>query len=236
MRINKSDRQLFVDLQAQQAQLNNGNLARHQGIWQKILTAPEQGELFSYLLGDPNQPEGYIIFTQKKNKLQIRDWVILTATAARRLWSFFRNHRSQINEITWWGSPINPWLLLLPEQSATMVKQKDWMLRIIDLPQALTQRGYPPELTAELHLEIQDELLPQNNGKFRLQVSQGIGVVNQGGKGDLQINIRHFAPLYTGLLTPRQLRKLNYLQATPEALGIASLIFTGDRPWMADFF
>ena len=217
-------------------QLNNGNLARNEAIWKTVLERPEKATLYAYLIGSTIQPEGYIIFTQEQEQILIRDWALLTPLAAKRLWTFFGDHRSQIKEITWWGSPINPFLLFLPEQTAMMVMQTIWMLRIIDLPTALMQRGYPPGLEAKLHLDIQDDLLPANNGKFCLQVSQGKGVIKRGGNGEFQVNIRHLASLYTGFLSPLQLKQLNYLQTTPAALATASLIFSGDRPWMADFF
>ena len=78
-------------------------------------------------------------------------------------------------------------MLLLPEPTATIVKQTTWMLRIIDLPAALTQRGYPLGIEAELHLDVQDDLLVANKGKFCLQVSQGKGKVSQGGNGGLKL-------------------------------------------------
>ena len=234
-RIEISDRRI-ADIYSQQARLHNGNLDRNEAIWQKVLESPEKGTLYAYLIGSSDQPEGYIIFTQEKEKIAIADWALLTAAAAKRVWTFLGDHRSLIKEVTWWGSPVNPYVLLLPEQSSTIVKQTNWMLRIIDLPAVLTQRGYPPELSAELHLDIKDELLPANNSKFCLQVSQGKGEVDRGGDGDFQLDIRHFASLYTGFLSPIQLKQLNYLQATPAALATASLIFSGDRPWMPDFF
>ncbi len=97
-------------------------------------------------------------------------------------------------------------------------------------------RGYPLQLEAELHLDVSDNLIATNNGKFCLQVSQGRGEVSQGGKGDFKIDIRSLASLYTSFLSPRQLHSLGYLQTTPEALETATLIFAGDPPWMADFF
>lgn len=234
--INNPERHIFADIYSQQARLNNGNLDRNEAIWQRVFEPPEKGTLYAYLIGSPAQPEGYIIFTQEKEQIDIRDWALLTAAAAKRVSTFLGDHRSLIKEVTWWGSLVNPFLLLLPEQSPTLVKQTNWMLRIIDLPTALTQRGYPPELSAELHLDLKDDLLPANNGKFCLQVSQGKGKVDRGGNGDFQLDICHFASLYTGFLSPIQLKQLNYLQAPPAALATASLIFSGDRPWMPDFF
>ena len=235
-RIDPQNSLVFTDIYFKQAQYNNGNLARNEAIWQKVLERPEKGTLYAYLIGSSTQPEGYIIFTQEQEQISIRDWVLLTPSAARRVWTFLGDHRSQIKEVTWWGSPLNPFLLLLPEQTAKIVEQTIWMLRIVDLPAALALRGYPLGIEAKLHLDIQDDSISANNGKFCLQVSQGKGKVSQGGNGDFQINIRHLASLYTGLWSPLQLKQLNYLQTTPAALETANLIFTGDRPWSADFF
>ncbi|MEM7593439.1 MAG: GNAT family N-acetyltransferase [Cyanobacteria bacterium P01_A01_bin.83] len=231
-----SKRHIFEDIYRQQARLNNGNLDRNEAIWQTVLELPEKGKLYAYLIGSPTKPEGYVIFTQEQERISIRDWALLTAAAAKRVWTFLGDHRSQIKEVTWWGSPVNHFLLLLPEQSGIVEKQSNWMLRIIDLPIALTQRGYPPELSAQLHLEIKDDLLPANNGKFCLRVFQGKGEIERGGNGDFQLNICHFASLYAGFLNPIQLKQLNYLQATPAALATASLLFLSGRPWMPDFF
>lgn len=239
-RVNTDDYTIFEAIYARQAQVNNGNLARHRAIWQRILESEKEQAVYAYLIGSQREPEGYIIFTQerdeKESAIAIRDWTILTAEAAKCIWTFLGNHRSQINKVYWQGSLSNPFLLLLPEQTTKIVWQMIWMLRIIDLPLALSKRGYPREIEAELHLEVRDNLLTANNGKFSLQVSDGRGEVRAGGQGTFQIDICGLAPLYTGFFSPRQLQQLGYLKATPEALETATLLFCGDRPWMADFF
>lgn len=91
-------------------------------------------------------------------------------------------------------------------------------------------------MDAELHLDIKDELLSENNGQFVLTVSQGRGEVKRGGKGELQLNIRGLAPLYTGLFTPDRLQLAGQLQASETALAIATKLFTSSEPWMSDRF
>jgi len=39
------------------------------------------------------------------------------------------------------------------------------MLRVIDVSKALEKRVYPLGIETELHLEVKDDLLPENNGK-----------------------------------------------------------------------
>lgn len=238
-RVSLGDRYLFEDIYDKQARVSNGNLARHQAIWQRILEPQKKETIYAYLLGSASKPEGYIIFKQNLQQppaIEIKDWALLTASAAKRLWTFLADHRSQIELVIWRGAAFNPFLLLLPEQSARMPKHMMWMLRLIDLPLALSKRGYPPGLTAELHLEVRDDLIAANNGKFCLQVSQGQGEVSPGGTGDFKLDIRSLAALYTGFYSPQQLQLLDRLQTSSAALETASLVFSGDRPWMADFF
>lgn len=233
--VSLTESHLFENIYARQARINNGNLARNSAIWTRILE-PNKEEIYAYLIGSETAPEGYIIFTQNETAIEIRDWALLNASAARRLWTFLSDHRSMIDKVTWLGASVNPWTLLLPEQTADIIRQKIWLLRIVNVPLALSLRGYPTQLEAELHLEVRDDLIAANNGKFCLQVSQGRGEVIQGGKGNFQIDIRSLASLYTSFLSPQQQQRLGYLQTTSEALETANLLFAGDRPWMADFF
>ncbi|MDM9384233.1 GNAT family N-acetyltransferase [Chlorogloeopsis sp. ULAP01] len=232
--------ELFNDIYQQQAKLNNGNLDRYKAIWQRIIEPDEKEATYIYAIASADAPQGYIIFSQHSAEndtiLRVKDWVILTADAARTFWSFMSNHRSQIDKVRWRGSTIDALTLLLPEQTAKIRSTNYWMLRVLNVVKALEKRGYSPGVEAELHLEIQDDLLAQNNGKYILSVANGRGEVTSGGKGELQIDIRRLAPLYTGLFTPVQLQLAGKLDATETALFAATQIFTGASPWMPDFF
>ncbi|MBE9052376.1 GNAT family N-acetyltransferase [Nostocales cyanobacterium LEGE 11386] len=231
---------IFHDLYQQQAKLIDGYIDRHPAIWQGLTQPDHQETVCGYLIGEQDQPQGYIILTQERTKegtmLKVRDWTILTNAAARTFWSFIANHRSQIDQVRWKSSVVDSLTLLLPEQTAKIKYQERWMLRIIDVVKALEMRGYPSGITTELHLEVKDDLLATNNGKFILSVADGRGEVTTGGKGELQLDIRGLVPLYTGLFTPHQLQLTGKLEATKTALLAATQIFTGNSPWMADFF
>jgi predicted acetyltransferase len=229
--------ELFKKIHQQWAIKNNGNLERKQVMWD-LLFLPPQGECYGYLLGWEAKPEGYIIFNQTSpdGNLNIRDWVALTPAAAKRLWIFIADHRSMINKVIWRGPGLDPMLLLLSEQNARATDPERWLLRIIDVPKALEMRGYPAGIEAELHLKIRDNLLLGNNGDFVLKVSGGRGEVTKGGKGDLQLDIRTLAPLYTGLFTPGQLQLAGKLECSDITLAIANQIFSASEPWMPDKF
>ena len=229
----------FQPLYQQQAKITNGNLERNLALWQGIIQQFET-EIYAYLVGEENQPQGYIIFSQKRERdnsyLQIWDWVALTPSALGRLWTFLADHRSQIQTAQWYAGAIEPRLLILPEQTATIRDCQQWFLRIIDIVKTLNGRGYPQKIEAELHLALADNLLAQNHGNFILKVSGGQGEVIRGGRGDFRLDVRSLAPLYTGLFTPAQLQIMGEIDTTSEALLIATQIFVSAHPWMPDFF
>jgi predicted acetyltransferase len=229
----------FAKLQQQYAQRHNGHLDRHAAIWQERLEVEGNAPLYAYTIGE-SPPQGYVIFTQRRSTepsiLQVRDWAIVSAEAGRSLLSFWADHRSQIDTIRWTGAAIDPLLLLLPEQSAKQTSSMIWMVRIVNVRSALEGRGYPVAVETELHMDLQDDLLAENNGKFVLSVAGGKGMVSQGGRGDMKLDIRGLAPLYSGWFTPPQLQWAGWLDAPEATLTAAAQVFAGSLPWLPDFF
>ncbi len=232
--------QVFHELYQQQARLTHGYLDRHSAIWERLIQPDEKEIFYAYFIGTKDKPQGYILFSQHSKEngaiLRIKDWVILTSAAAQSFWSFLASHRSQIDQVRWRSSVSDSLTLLLPEQTAKMSSQFRWMLRIVDIVKALEMRGYPSGIETELHLDIQDNLLDANNGKFILSVANGRGEVTRGGKGELQLDVRELAPLYTSLFSPYHLQIAGKLHGTETAISAATQIFAGSSPWVADFF
>jgi predicted acetyltransferase len=231
---------LLHDLYQKQARLNNGNLDRNQFIWQSMTPTDEQETIYAYLIGTADKPQGYIIFKQEREQhstnLKVIDWAVLTTAAAQSLWSFLAHHRSLIDSVRWKSSVLDSLTLLLPEQTAKLKTCDRWMLRIVNVTLALEKRGYPVGVQAQLHLEVRDDLLAANNGKFILCVANGRGEVTSGGRGELKLDIRGLAPLYTGLFTPHQLQLAGKLEGEESAFREATQIFAGASPWMGNFF
>ena len=125
---------------------------------------------------------------------------------------------------------------LLPEQSYTVHRRLNLMLRIVDVAKALAARGYPPGVSAALHVDVRDEMLPSNDGRFVLEVSDGRGSVRPGGHGRLLMHARGLASLYSGYMTPHELKLADLLDGPDADLALASAVFAGPRPWTPDMF
>ncbi len=230
----------FEPVAEKRARMTNGNLQRTHGLWERLLQHPT-GHQAGYIIGDPADPEGYLIDRycvdhEDVGHLYIRDMAALTPAAGRRLWTLIAGHRSTIPWVHWCGPAVEPLLCLTADCKKPSVELLRWMVRIVDVPQALTARGYAADVSGELHLDIRDELLPANNGRFILNVVGGQATVTSGGRGDLKADIRGLAPLYTAFLSPQALKSIGMLDADDQVLRIANNLFAGPEPWMPEIF
>ncbi|MFP4438601.1 MAG: enhanced intracellular survival protein Eis [Chloroflexaceae bacterium] len=221
----------------ERARRTAGNLDRPDYFWEHYLEPPDK-TAYKYMVLRDDQPEGYIIFTQSdwNNPLSISDICFLTRDAGRRLLALLAAHRSTIKTVQWAGGAYDPLIFLTPESQHTVTSSLDLMLRIVDVTGALTARGYPPELRAELHLEIHDELLPWNNGHFTLEIDAGKATVHSGGAGRVCLGVRELAMLYSGYLTPLEVQSVGAITAPEQDLLTMSQVFAGPRPWIPDMF
>jgi predicted acetyltransferase len=229
----------FERIAIERAKITSGNLDRCPAMWTH-LTHARDNPVYGYLIGPEEHPDGYVLFAQEYKEwgydLRVRDMAALSMKAGRRLWSFLASHSSQCRDIYWRGPLVDPLLRLLPEPEHRIVIKEHWMLRIIDPKRALAMRGYPMTSTGELHLDVVDDVLPENTGRFTLKVAGGEAEVLKGGRGDLRLDVRDLASIYTGMVAPSQLHAMGAIEAAQDAIATASQLFAGSDPWMADVF
>ena len=235
---------LVHQIYEQAARLAAGNLDRPAWMWQRRLE-PKDKQTYRFLARNGARDEGYIVFTQagRNDPLMISDVCALTPGAGRRILGLLAGYRSVIEHVTWSGGPLDPLVYLLGEQltggtrnKARVVRTLDWMLRIVHVAGALSARGYPPGLSAELHFAIDDQLLPANAGRWVLRVAGGRGELEPGGEGRIRLHVRDLAAIYSGFLAPHECAYLGTIAGPAEDLALAGAVFSGPRPWIADMF
>ncbi len=245
--IEDADRETLEGLHRERARRTAGNLERSRWVWDRILDPPPWMKPTSgYLVSRNGTAEGYLVNHNTPgqiphdNTIELQDFVATTPGAARRLWTLLADHRSMAGSVIWNGAPADPLMYALDENMFQIEDPIDWMVRINDVPTALESRGYPACLNATLHLDVRDDVIPENNGRFIVTVAGGIATVESGGRGDLSIDVRGLAPLYTGHLSARELLVTGYIDTkqppSNEVLDTAALIFAGPAPWMSDMF
>jgi predicted acetyltransferase len=224
------------------ARYRAGNLERTPWLWRRIVD-PVKGDVTCFRAHRAGKTEGYIAFVghwtspRMRLDLAIRDLIAVTPAAARRLWSLIADHRSLGGDVTFADAPGAPALRALRDPVYAVDRMHTWMLRIIDVDTALAARGYPAELTTTLDVDVHDDLLPRNGGRFRLAVVGGTGRVERGeGDGSLRIDVRGLAALYSGYLPTQELRDMGLADGEPEVLARATALFAGTAPWLVEMF
>jgi predicted acetyltransferase len=235
-----SEHAVLHELYDRFAAMVNGHIDRSEPYWQRKVDG-RFAKPYAYIVGPEEAPEGYLIFDHDSlpdwgYRLRIRDLVALTPEALRTLWALVADHRSLAREVRWAGAATDLRTCVLPEQKHTMLHAERWLLRIVNVARALEGRGYPAGVQGELHLDVTDGLLGENEGLYRLRVEGGRADVERGGRGDLAMDVRGLSALYTGHLSPRELRLAGLLDGPEESLESAARLFAGPEPWMQDNF
>lgn len=111
-----------------------------------------------------------------------------------------------------------------------------WMARPLVLPAAVAARGYPAGLTGAVTLAIDDRLVSENRGPWRLEVADGRGHLAPSRSADVLLDTCAAGPLFTGFRSPQQLALAGLLDGPPAALDLLGAMFTGTSPVALDFF
>lgn len=251
--IGPADEETVRDLYRRRASLCCGLIDRNEYLWRRVRETRD-GKALGFLLMRDGTPGGYVYYVEKTLPnghfdLLISDWSadgaprraagrtsFTVADVVCGLLTLLADHRSIGSEAVWYTGPIDPMLFALAEQPYRLKLHFHWMLRIVALPAALSARGYPAGVGGELQIEIRDEIVPENQGRWTLTVRDGRGAVSRGGAGAIRMDIGALAALYSGFLSASQLAALGRFEADAGRIALADALFAGPAPGMADMF
>jgi predicted acetyltransferase len=186
--------------------------------------------------------DGYLFFTQRvkpesgRHDLILSDLTLLTPSAGRRLLGFLADFATIGDDAVFAGGPHHPLLWIQGQQRYTISFKNYWMIRLTDVRRALETRGYALTVSTEVSLDVSDDLLPANRGRIVLTIEGGSARVRSGGKGEVRIDVRSLAALWSGFSTPAQLRIVGAIEGGDQALAALEGAFAGGAPAMNDMF
>jgi predicted acetyltransferase len=156
--------------------------------------------------------------------------------ALRALLSYARGHRGIGRWLQWGGAPNDPITLLVGVQAVVPVRRYRWMLRILDVPTAFEDRGYPA-IDTEATFAVDDPRYPQNAGPWRVILSGGEAKIEPAERHDRRpIPIGALSSLFTGYLRAADAVVLGIIDADDPAVPAFASMFGGPDPWTPFFF
>jgi len=159
-----------------------GMIARDERWWQAILDDPEfvrrgLSTQKCVLAVDASGPRGYALYRTRPDwdedglpygSLSVRELIATDAGAAAALWADLLT-RDLVGEVVARHRPVDdPLLEMLADRRRARAYLADGLwIRLVDVGAALRQRRYA--CAADMVIEVTDELLPANAGRWRLQ-------------------------------------------------------------------
>lgn len=240
--VTSGDRERLAKVLTPTARPHDGNLDRGPYVWNRIFS-PRLMTTHAFAADFDGEFEGYVVLRATDgshppfHELTISDLVAKTPRAMRRLLCFLADHRSLAKMAEWTGDPHEPFLALLPEKTYQIQQLEHWMLRVVDPRAALEARGYRCDRPIALEVELEDREIPENSGRFRLELEGGRAQLTSARGGPrLRAKIGAFSALYAGFQPASVLAQLGWIEGDAAAIEAAELIFAGRSPWMREMF
>ncbi len=212
----------------------NGWLSRSEPLWARV--REQRGitrEGWAWIRD--GECAAYVWFSRVPRPLPQSDIVCsdLVATdreSALALFAFLASYSTVCKELVFYSAPGDPLLEVFEEFSWRLSHLHPWMLRIVDAALAISERGFQPALRGRVSLEIADDLLPRNRGKFTLIVEDGRGRLERGGSSAVSLDIRGFASLFSGQQSAEALSFNGSCRGSAEDLATLTALFAGSPP------
>ncbi|MBK7877373.1 MAG: GNAT family N-acetyltransferase [Planctomycetes bacterium] len=227
-------------LYRERARTSSGWLDRHEYLWRRVRSWRGE-ERQGFVAGRGERVEGYAFLAQRRGELlqmdvAFSDLVATTRDSGVRLLELLRDHRSLCTLARGFLAVHDPIVALLGENGFESKLSMPWMLRVVDVAAALEARGYPAGLAATLELDVTDDVLPENAGRWVVAIADGAARVERGGRGTLALDMRALAGLYTGWQSAHDLAAGGRAAGPEDVLARATASFAGPAPHMPDMF
>ncbi|MEU9062397.1 GNAT family N-acetyltransferase [Streptomyces sp. NPDC048430] len=205
----------------------------------------DKSNLTAYRFARPgHSTAGLLTLTTKRHErhgmsLVVHDfWAASQPTAAAML-AFLGRHNTRARTIEFRRGALPPYPTLLHglrHHRAAAEGWHPWMLRILDIPEAIRLRGWPADLTTAVPIEIESET--GDWARWMLQVSDGAAeIIPTHVEAQVTVTRRQLAVWYAGGYRSATSARMSGVHATSEkALTTLAHSTAQFEPWLPDHF
>jgi len=245
-----SDREKIKKVYAEKILNVNFALYRNDAFWTRVVF---QNFPNPYVYEDGDLL-GYVSFEMKKNgrglvEIEIKELVALTPEAYRGLWGFLASLTEQVVKIKYLAPPDEPLFDVLIEPREREFKRpffeyksfasicSGFMMRIINLEEALKLLKIANAPNFETSISIKDDLIPENNFTFKIIVEdRNINIKKIDSKiPDIETDIATFSQIFSGFVKPTSLYQTGKIRGDFKMIKFLDPVFADSLPFMYQF-
>ncbi|RYG23827.1 GNAT family N-acetyltransferase [bacterium] len=194
-RLTPDDWELLAPCYAAYAHARSGAHIRNETMWSRVLN--ENRPLTIYAAGDP--VEGYVAVSHK-TEFWSEQWFSEVAWSSaegyRACLELMRQLGINKTAVAWYEPSDSPYYAFHLDQGVEVKVERPVMFRVNDVPAAVA--ALKPTTEGETRMRIIDNVVPENEGPWRVRFSpQGVEVEPCQGH-DVAIDVRQFAQAFMG--------------------------------------
>lgn len=173
----------------------------------------------------------------ESSTIEVDDLVSLHAGATRSLWAMLGSHASVTGRVRLSTSGEDPVRLALPFAEWRVTKQVPYMLRVHDVPGALSGLQLGP-LDARVAFSVEGDRLGTTNGAWVLTTSGGESGCTPGDASEVGpvLSPRGLALLYSGAQSCAGIRSAGLMSGPDVSDPALDVLFGGRRVHVRDYF
>lgn len=226
----------------------HGYTLRQDRDWERLI-AGQLAEGYIAVVYDEKGPAGYLFYSIEDRKLTVSEMAFSSERGRRGLYAYMAGHLGSVDQC-WWQEPEDDRSYYDWPGGAEhrYIKNQTFpymMARLTDPVRAFDGCAAPEGLSGEAVLHIEDPLLPENSGNYRLSLCKG-------NDGSLRIRAGrteeapHFsmdasaaAELLFGAMTMGDLLRLGHArqeQESPDSLRFLEAAFPREKNWINEWY
>jgi predicted acetyltransferase len=209
-------------------------------------TAEPAERHFLYGWREDGRLTGVVRYVQQRSPdpawmvMAVHELVASTKDALHGLLGFLGGNEAQVRDIVFKHSTLQPrpdLLYLIPDADhhISTIGFLCWMQRIVDIPNAMRARGWNPDASATVALEVTDPF-SESPQRIVLEVAGGKAEVTPGGSGAVTCGVGALGAWYSGTLRAWNAAKLELMRGTAEDIALMDSLLVDNDPWMPDYF
>lgn len=199
-----------------------------------------------YVAERAGAPVGYVVLHRDDAdgdtslfRLEVADMVAPDRDVLLALWGLVAAHRSVVADVDYVAPVPDPLPRLLDVRAVQPrpVFVDRFMLRLLDVPAALAQRGYRDGIAGAVVVRVVDDVMPDVGGTWRLAVADGRAeVVAVDTPPDVTLDMVAASGAYSGATPATVAARLGRASGDPGALALLDTLFASPGAWCPDFF
>lgn len=231
---------LIDEVYENNAQSRDGGLKRENWWWHYLGLKHPRWQVGVYL-EDGQNASGYVIYEAAGNTFKIQEIMYTNQLSYQYLQRFICQHESMFEEFEYASGDPKGFPDVMANPYVVNVKIMPYMMaRIINLQKFVDTYPFIQKVKS-LRLGVKDELIPQNNGIWRLKVNvNGTSFEkiseNERNLADIHLDIQNLTKVFMGYRQLIHLKQVGKITGNIESIQNLGLALQSESPMLWDYF